>query len=261
MNLPEKITALLSGKTGIANNTGMSGSSVTVYDDVVLKIENNTPELQSSLTMMRWLQDKVPIPRIIHQETISGTSYLLMSRAKGAMACSSYYMERPALLSELLADGLNMLWSVDISDCPKTRTLADMLKEARYIVEHDMVDMSLVGEDTFGDNGFRNPAHLLEWLEANKPVEEFALVHGDYCLPNVFLDGDKVSCFIDLGDIAVSDRWRDIALCYRSMNHNFNGAYGGRVYHNPDPEMIFKKLNIKPDWDRIRYHLLLDELF
>ena len=83
---------------------------------------------------------------------------------------------------DLLAQGLKMLWSVDISDCP-------------YI--------SLV---------------------ENKPDE-------------------------------------DIALCYRSLQHNYNGKYGGKVYKNFNTELLFDELGILPDWEKIKYYTLLDELF
>ena len=31
-----------------------------------------------------------------------------------------------------------------------------------------------------------SPKEVMVWLEENKPKEELALSHGDYCLPNVF---------------------------------------------------------------------------
>ena len=47
--------------------------------------------------------------------------------------------------------------------------------------------------------------------EENKPKEELALSHGDYCLPNVFFKDGKVSGFIDLGASGVADKYLDIA--------------------------------------------------
>ncbi len=85
--------------------------------------------------------------------------------------------------------------------------------------------------------------------------------HGDFCLPNIFLEDGQVAGFIDLGDASVSDKWRDIALCYRSLKHNFDGSYGGKVYEGFNPDILFEKLGIEPDWEKIKYHILLDELF
>ena len=32
----------------------------------------------------------------------------------------------------------------------------------------------------------------------------------------------------DLGRAGIADKWCDIALCYRSLTHNYDGSYGGR---------------------------------
>lgn len=261
MSIPEHIRQILADRQGTKNDIGMSGSSVTVYDDCVLKAETQTPETDSAVQMLQWLQGKLPVPRILAHENADGISYLLMSKAEGAMSCDSYYMKRPLELMALLADGMKMLWSVDTVDCPKVRSLDDMLIEASFRVANGLVDMDTIDPNTFGPNGFRDPDALLNWLIVHKPAEDWVLTHGDYCLPNLFLKDGAVSCFIDLGDTALSDRWRDIALCWRSMNSNYAGAYGGPVYENPDPERLFRELGIQPDWDKIRWHILLDELF
>ena len=115
--------------------------------------------------------------------------------------------------------------------------------------------------ETFGKNGFESPAALLEWLEANKPPCEPVLSHGDFCLPNIFLKDGKVSGFIDLGGMGIADKWRDISLCYRSLKHNFDGTFSGKIYKDFDPDMLFEALGIVPDRERLRYWILLDELF
>ena len=60
--------------------------------------------------------------------------------------------------------------------------------------------------------------------------------------------------------MGVSDKWQDIALCYRSLRDNMNGSYGGKVY-DFNPDLFFKKLGIEKDEKKLNYYLLLDELF
>lgn len=124
-----------------------------------------------------------------------------------------------------------------------------------------LVDVDNVEPDTFGSDGFENPAALLRWLWAHRPEEEPALSHGDYCLPNVFLDGGNVSGFLDLGRAGVADKWCDIALCYRSLSHNYSGRFHSAAYSGYDDLLLFKALGLEPDWQKIRYYILLDELF
>ena len=103
---------------------------------------------------------------------------------------------------------------------------------------------------------------MLKWLKENQPKNfEPVLSHGDFCLPNVFFNDDEFSGLIDLGGTGVADKYQDIALCYRSLKHNFGGVYGGKVYKDFNPDLLFEKLGITPDWEKIRYYTLLDELF
>ena len=88
--------------------------------------------------------------------------------------------------------------------------------------------------------------------------------HGDYCLPNIFGIRDKVTGYIDLGRAGISDKWCDIALCYRSLSHNYSGKYQQHqknTYPGYDELLLFRELDIEPNWEKIRYYILLDELF
>ena len=39
------------------------------------------------------------------------------------------------------------------------------------------------------------------------------------------------------------------------------GFKGGKVYSGYHPDMLFEKLDISPDWEKLMYYILLDELF
>lgn len=261
LKLPFSIEMLTKDKPYTIDDIGMSGNLVLIYEDMVLKIEDDIEAVSRQVELMRWLEGKLPVPRVLAYEAEAGKSYLLMSKISGKMSCDTVYLERPEVLVSALAEGLKMLWSVEISDCPQERNLDTVLCEARTQVENQLVDLDNVEPTTFGEGGFESPAQLLDWLENNRPSGEPVFSHGDYCLPNVFLEDGKVSGFIDLGRSGAGDKWNDIALCYRSLKHNFDGTYGGKVYENFKPEMLFEKLGIEPDWDKINYYLLLDELF
>lgn len=260
-NLPDNINRLTDGKSYTADNIGMSGSQVRIYDDSVLKIVNYRKENEDTVQVMRWLEGKIPVPKVICYESDLGHQYLLMSKVTGKMSCDEYYLERPQELLALLVKALKMLWSVDISDCPRNRNIDTELQEARYRVENNLVDLDNVEPTTFGEGGFKDPQALLEWLEENRPDYEPVLSHGDFCLPNIFIENGRISGFIDLGDTGIGDKWRDIALCYRSLRHNFDGSFGGKIYPDFHPEMLFDALGIEPNREKLRYYILLDELF
>ncbi len=259
--IPDSIQKLISGKAGKTDSIGMSGAEIIMYDDCVLKILPYLPEIDESVKMMKWLSDRLPTPKVIAFEIQDDICYLMMSRIEGVMACDEFYLERPKEMLGLLAKGLKMLWDTPIDGCPRIRDIDAELKEARYRIDNNMVDMNDTEQGAFGENGFVNPEELYQWLSDNKPVYEPVLSHGDYCLPNVFFKDGKVSGFIDLGDCGVGDKWRDIALCYRSLIHNFGGFYGGKVYEDFNPDDLFVALGIPKNEEKLRYYILLDELF
>lgn len=259
--LPRKIKELVGNQPCVMDGIGRSDATVAMYAHAILKVEPHKQSFPRVVAMMEWLKGKLPVPEVLAALTEDGTDYLLMTKIEGKMACDGFYMERPELLVSLLAEALKMLWQVDISGCPYERTLDAVLEEAKYNVENGLVDMDNVQPDTFGENGFAGPEALLAWLNENRPEPEPVLSHGDFCLPNLFLNGDGISGLIDLGDTGVGDKWNDIAICYRSLKNNAEGIYGEKRYPEISPELLFTKLGVEPDWEKIRYYILLDELF
>jgi len=261
-DLPQDLQYLLKGKPYTTDKIGQSGSSIFLYADAVLKIRPETEETRSEHVMLTWLDDKLPIPHCMYHAAECGTDYLLMSRVQGKMACDKTYMSDPVALTDALATALQLLWQVNTADCPVSWALDRKLAAARQRVERGEIDIKNTEPDTFSDNGFRDPMHLLTWLEENQPPEDLVLSHGDFCLPNIFLTDGEPSGFIDLGRAGLADPWQDIALCYRSLVHNYSGKYAkGPVPATFDPERLFTALHIEPDWKKLRYYILLDELF
>ena len=92
--------------------------------------------------------------------------------------------------------------------------------------------------------------------------EDIVFTHGDFCLPNVFVENNRISGFIDLGKMGPADRWQDIAIALRSLEHNFAGHYnGGKKYFDFTHQMLLEELELDMDYDKFRYYILLDELF
>ena len=260
-NLPEIIRKLTAGKAFTVNDVGMSDAKVIVFDDCVLKVAPFDKQNEDTVGVMRWLEGRLPVPEVISYEADTEYQYLLMSRIPGRMSCDKSYMQRSDVLIAGLSEAFNMVWNVDASGCPRESDLDSELAEARIRVEKGLVDLSDSEPSTFGEGGFKDAEDLLFWLENNKPDYEPVFSHGDFCLPNIFFENGRVSGFIDLGHAGIADKWKDIALCYRSLRWNSEGAYGGMVYPDVRSQRLFDALGIKPDMEKIRYFILLDELF
>lgn len=260
MAQPPKIALHTAGKDFTMDATGLSGASIALFKDMVLKSEPVSEESENHTAMLRWLENKLPAPRILETVVQDGRRWTLMTRLPGEMACADAFRTDPHALVRELAKALRSLWKINVSDCPVDQSPDAKLTRARRIVEAGQVDMTLVDPETFGEGGFSSPAALLSWLEEHKPSFEPVLTHGDFCLPNVFLSGWQLTGLLDLGRSGAGDKWTDIAILWRTLRDNFGGHYGDAVpgFH---PDELFEALGIEKDKEKLRYYLLMDELF
>ena len=252
---PEQIKKFIIGKEYTTNNIGMSGSFILLFDDLVLKIEKIGLFSKQECEMLKWLQGKLPVPKIISIVQKDEYNYLLMSKIKGEMTCSEELLKTPEKIIPLVAEALRMMWSVDISGCPVNNSVDSMLESAKNRILNNEVDFPEEGVTTLDKTRtFHNPNELYEYLELNKPThEELVFSHGDFCMPNIMIENNDISGFVDLGRSGISNKWNDIALFTRSLEYN--------VGKRPDLiDLLFKELKIVPDHSLIEYFILLDEL-
>lgn len=259
--IPDEMKKLIDGHGFTGDTIGCSGSHIFIFDNnLVLKVEEKREVSDGEYQMLRWLQGKLPVPQVLHFYSDGMKNYLLMTKVEGKMACDPEVMEDSIKMVRLLGKGLKKLWTVDIKECPRIINLDYKLKLAKERIISNKLDLEDAEADTFSEQGFKNPMELYEYLEKNRPQEELVLIHGDYCLPNVFFDKEDVAGYIDLGFCGAGDKWQDIALVMRSLEHNLFVIK--REEELPLLRNIFfEELGIAVDEEKIRYYILLDELF
>jgi aminoglycoside phosphotransferase len=54
------------------------------------------------------------------------------------------------------------------------------------------------------------------------------LIHGDYCLPNVLVEGGRLTGLVDVGRSGLGDPRDDLAAGLWTLHYNFGHGYGGR---------------------------------
>jgi kanamycin kinase len=79
-------------------------------------------------------------------------------------------------------------------------------------------------------------------LGARPPVDP-VVVHGDACSPNTLLGPDGAFlATVDVGDLAVADRWADLAVASMSLEWNYGPGWEPAFYDAygiaADPERI-----------------------
>ena len=261
MILPAEIAAVVGAEQGEPNTVGRSAATVRVYPDYVLKVRPAAPSAAWEVEILSWLQAKgLPAPRVAAHVCRDGTDWLLMTRIHGRILCDPEIMNQPTLLLDCLGEALRTLWAADVADCPFERSLQNELGQAERAIRAGTYDPSGCEPETYGPGGFESPMALLEWLQKNTPQEQRVLSHGDFCLPNLITDGRRFTGMIDLCDCGVADPWRDLSLGWWSLKHNSDGTFG-KTYPHIDPDDLFRAAGVPKDEDRLRYYLLLKELF
>ncbi len=255
VTLPNQIKRHLLGWQCTQNDIGCSQAKVYRFisekEVLYLKVEPKSGELEKEYKKLLWLEGKLPVPRVLEWVSETDFNYLLISEIPGRMLCDKYYLQNPDLAVSLLAEGINLLQSVDTRDCPINNNLSKKLEDAAENVRYDRVDMS---DWEPGNQRFATPEDLLRYLNSNKPKdEELVFTHGDYCLPNILTNGNHITGFIDIGRAGVADLWQDVALCIRSLRHNFNTT--------EYDDLLLKRLDIPLNQEKLDYYILLDELF
>ena len=257
--IPASIAAVLGSRAGKTDGLGKSGARVLLFDDYVLKIRPADDWDTADVKILEWLAGKAPVPRVAAHEVRDGLDWLLMTRIRGKELCKPEVMNRSALLLDCMAEALHTLWAIPAEDCPFERTVADNLSHAEAAILSGRFDPSDCEPETFGPGGFENPKALLDWLKSHLPPQDRAVTHGDFCLPNLFTDGQRFTGFIDVGNVGAGDRWMDLALGWRSLKHNSDGHYG-KVYPDINPDDLFRAAGVAKDEEKLRYYILLDEL-
>ncbi len=256
-HLPSHLQRLLAGYGWHENRDGMSG--VHVYrlhksgaPDLFLKLADDPLHLDllPECERMQWLRGKLPVPEVIDFGQDAGQQWLLMTAVPGHDTSQPYLLRDPQRLVTLLAEGLRLIHKVDWRDCPFQRS-ADMMIAAAC----DRVLQGQVDETDFDDERQGQSAQsLLELLTTTRPaVEELCFVHGDYCLPNILVNGDHLSGFIDWGRAGVADRYQDLALAERSIVYNLSPEW---------VQPFFEAYGLPHiDAERLAFYKLLDEFF
>ncbi len=289
MYLPKPISDFLAQAEIRAECGGMS--SADVYhchalsggkkEGYYLKVEPWSASVENEHRLYRWLYDgkRLPVPEplfcvaaecpvdagnsksteflsaefsSVENSAVLGRTYgyLLIRQAKGEILRQPKYYADPVRLARLAAEGLRLLWQVDTADCPVKGNLDEKLKLAQEELCHGSYGKLDASVPYTKD--FKNHAEVFEFLVKHQPDVEPVFTHGDYCLNNFFTDGEHVTAFIDFGNGGVGDAYQDIALCVREFIKRCPGAI----------PYFYEQIGIKEiDEEKLRYYMLLDELF
>jgi kanamycin kinase len=156
--------------------------------------------------MAEYFAKKGLSPRVLGYYT-NEYDWLLTERAAGEDCTHAEYLADPERLARVLGERLRALHELSFADCPVQCRLSEYLARADENYRTGNYDKSQF-PDSFGYRSEEEARRVLD--EGRHLLKADTLIHGDYCLPNVMLDGWDKYTFIDLGASGVADRHIDL---------------------------------------------------
>jgi aminoglycoside phosphotransferase len=234
----------------LPTQTGKSGAGVYRIDGKpwILKIQESQNTLFEETQKMQWLESHgIPVPSVIEYARDEQHEYLLMTELAGQDASLA---TDPKAAVHALALGLQRLHSLP-TDCPFDRCLDKTLLEAQQHWRNGLVDETDFDPSRLGTD----VALLYQHLHDQRPIEHLVFTHGDYCLPNIMLENNQISGFIDLGRAGLADACQDLALMTRSLESDHNAQFHGLSGY------FLEVYGVNPDLNKLEYYRILDEFF
>lgn len=253
--LPKELRREIENNTLKQITAGKSGAHVFLLEGTENRYLKIAPRklkmsLDREVQILKWIEGKLPAPKVLLFTQEMDFEYLLMTEVKGIPSYDPSFRNDLPKLVGLLAKGLKMIHSIDIKNCPFNQRLSVKLKDAEYRMLNGLVD-----EDNFDKSRYGKKAvDLFEELLVTKPSDEdLVFTHGDYSLANIIIDNGDIGGFIDWGRAGISDRYQDLAIAARSLANKFDAKW---------VPLLFKEYGIENiDYSKLEFYKLLDEFF
>lgn len=173
-------------------------------------------DLERERSRLEWISARHPTPQVRSFGRDEEAQWLVTKALPGENAVGGMWRARPSEAIAAIAAGPRATHAISVDAFPGEWTAE-----------------SWVG---------RSPAAL----GARPPLIDPVLVHGDACAPNtlISLSGEWTGN-VDFGDLAVGDRWADLAIAAMSLDWNFGEGHQAEFYD---------AYGIAPDAERIEYY-------
>ena len=196
-----------------------------------------------------WIGHHLPVPRVLHCATHGNRTFVLITELPGVPSHECFEAISVPTAVEKLAEGLKMIHAVSTDDCPFDQVLENELKESARRIGCSGLNVEAFVADTGAA-----PSKVLDDLAARtSQVSDFVFTHGDYCFPNLLLDGQRISGIVDWGIAGVSDRHRDFMSIELTIRRNCGEEWIPTFYESYGASEV--------DPERIRFFWLLDRFF
>ncbi|MGO9876962.1 MAG: phosphotransferase [Acidimicrobiia bacterium] len=199
---------------------------------------------------LRWARAYLPVPEVIGSGSDGTVDWLITVELGGVDASRHRLKADPVRLVPILARGLAAFHAAaSVPACPYDFRVATSLAHVGRRVRHGIANP----KDLHAEHAHLTLDAALAELERLAPAsEDLVVCHGDYCFPNVLLDEQgRLTGYVDLGELAVADRWWDVTVGAWSTTWNVGPGW---------EHLFYESYGIEPDEQRITFNRLLYDL-
>ena len=184
--------------------------------------------LRAEAEKTRFFFEKELGAEVLSYATYGDSDWLLTRRVMGEDCTHADYLSAPARLAGLLGELLRGLHELSAEGHPAPDYLDKYLALAESNYRTGNFDPAHF-PDNFGYTSAEEAWNTL--CEGRHLLKADTLIHGDYCLPNIMLNGWQFSGFIDLGNSGVADRHIDLFWGAWTLGFNLHtDMYRGRFF-------------------------------
>jgi kanamycin kinase len=208
------------------------------------------PTALGEAARMKWARDHVPVPEVLATGSDGSVEWIVTAALPGLDATRHPLRADPERLVPILARGLAAFHAAaPVDTCPFDFRASAAIAHATERVRNGIVKPTDLHPE-HAHFTVETAARELERLASAS--EDLVVCHGDYCFPNVLLDDrGTITGYVDLGELAVADRWWDVAIGAWSTTWNIGQGW---------EELFYESYGIEPDARRIRFYRLLYDL-
>ncbi|MBQ3016622.1 MAG: aminoglycoside 3'-phosphotransferase [Clostridia bacterium] len=167
---------------------------------------NAVGALASEAKMTEFFHTKGLSPAVAEYFT-EDYDWMITERAMGEDCTHADYLSDPTRLCDTIAERLRALHETDFTGCPVMNRTRDYINTVEQNFRTGNYDKSHF-PDSFGYRSAEEAYAVFS--EGKSALICDTLLHGDYCLPNILLDGWRFSAFIDVGMGGVGERHIDL---------------------------------------------------
>ena len=256
LDLPESLLVRLDHSSiGDIESGRLGNGSVKVVDRLAgpayLKVATGSTaaeDLRREADRLRWIDGRLSVPDVLFFED-GDVTFLVLAEVPGSPAHVWIDALGPTAVLAMLAESLREIHELPIEDCPFDGLLDLEIQQAERRLSDGLVD-----EAQFVDAVGRAPGQTLEWLrERQHLVTDIVFTHGDFCMPNVMVDGGRVSGVLDWGVAGLADRHRDFMSIEVTLRRNLGLEWVSRFYE------MYGEMEV--DEERVQLYSVLDQYF